>query len=260
MEAAERHVMILKAPAEDPEDDGRDPYSHLLRENGFAVTSVPVIDFEFCNLEELRDCLQAPHKFSGIIFTSPRAVRATALGLGTDQRLPARWSQHAFFVVGRSTAAALRSSLGAEGEGAESGSAVALADYITQRSYAGPLLYPCSSLQRGTLPARLQERGVRAHCVTAYATVPHPGLERSLALALASSRPPGFLVYFSPSGVAASLPVLRGLQLPFHRLKVIAIGAATQAALERSDVPVWAVCKEPTPEQLLSRLSSPGPS
>ncbi|KAJ8868116.1 hypothetical protein PR048_031925 [Dryococelus australis] len=90
---------------------------------------------------------------------------------------------------------------------------------INPRSYGRPLLYPCSSLQRGALQARLQEHGVDTRCITAYTTVAHPHLEQMLAAA----GTPHFLVYFSPSGVAASLPVLRRLQLPLHSLKVIAL-------------------------------------
>nr|CAD7411902.1 unnamed protein product [Timema cristinae] len=87
-------------------------------------------------------------------------------------------------------------------------------------SYARPLLFPCGSLKRDTLPRQLTEKGIAVHMVTVYKTLPHPQLESNLRCIINFEEAfPEYIVYFSPSGLKFSLPTLEKLEVPLHQFE-----------------------------------------
>ncbi|XP_066999274.2 uroporphyrinogen-III synthase [Anabrus simplex] len=242
-------VLIFKALSDDGEDD--DPYRKKLQECGLITKLIPVLDFEYCNLELLHSYLQTPINFSGIIFTSPRAVKAVALSLGTKSGLHTEWQERPAFVVGEGTQRALERELAVKGEGSHSGSAGDLADYILERTYEQPLLFPCGNLKHDVLPNKLAKGGVRLSMVTVYQTKPWAHLEENLTEATTrGTQVPEFLVYFSPSGVKSTVPVFEKLQIPLKQVKIVAIGPTTEGALKELQLPVWSRASKPNPDSL----------
>lgn len=63
MKTKQGEVLIFKALTDSAEGD--DPYRTKLEEAGFHTLSVPVLDFEYCNLNELQQNIKNPSNFSG---------------------------------------------------------------------------------------------------------------------------------------------------------------------------------------------------
>lgn len=75
MASSSKSLLLLKAGS-DLGDNVEDPYMKELSENGFNVTSIPVIEFANVNLDELEVKLLRPESYTGIVFTSRRSVEA----------------------------------------------------------------------------------------------------------------------------------------------------------------------------------------
>ncbi|XP_076768354.1 uroporphyrinogen-III synthase isoform X3 [Arvicanthis niloticus] len=127
-------VLLLKDAKDD--DSGQDPYIQELRLCGLEGTLIPVLSFEFMSLPSLSEKLSHPEGFGGLIFTSPRAVEAVKLCLEKDNKTEAwekslkdRWNAKSVYVVGSATAS-LVNKIGLDAEGAGSGNAEKLAEYI----------------------------------------------------------------------------------------------------------------------------------
>lgn len=82
-----------------------------------------------------------------------------------------------------------------------------------------PLLLPCGNLKLDTLETLLANGGVQTEPVEVYETVTCPDLQSMLSESLAQYKP-SYIVYFSPSGVDATLPLLRDSGLNFGEIKV----------------------------------------
>lgn len=68
---------------------------------------------------------------SGLVFTSPRAVRAVAC-IKDARRLLGGWKKHPVFVVGEGTSKIVKKELCLDGEGSNAGNSSALAEIILQ--------------------------------------------------------------------------------------------------------------------------------
>ena len=127
-------------------------------------------------LQEDGNPLMAPRLYSGLIFTSPRAVERvhawSALqddsGLWATSCLPA-WQTLPVFAVGPKTAAAAAAFLSCEPRGVATGSAAKLAEEVISAHQARiisgdtlPLLFLCGKERRDTIPYLLAEANVRA--------------------------------------------------------------------------------------------------
>jgi hypothetical protein len=64
MRTVKGEVLIFKAPTDDTDGD-EDPYKTKLEEAGLHTQYVPVLDFEYCNLNVLQQNIQNPSMFSG---------------------------------------------------------------------------------------------------------------------------------------------------------------------------------------------------
>lgn len=209
-------------------------------EGGYRVRQIPLLQFRMVNGKRLREVLQNPHSYAGLIVTSPRGVRALEkqrAGLGG-------WKEKPTFVVGPRSADDV-ARLGLSPEGEETGSGSDLAEYIIRRGMRGPLLFLSGNRRRDVVPERLTAAGIALEELTVYETQ----LRREVEV----DRPeaPDWLVFFSPSGVEA----LEGqLQHLAQRSRFAAIGPTTAGALRGRGVEPEAVAEEPSPEALVTTI------
>lgn len=244
-------VCILKAQS----DDDSGTYVQIMRESDLVPEVIPVLSFEYCNLSHLKDLLNKPQDYSGIIFTSPRAVHAVSGSIGSAENFPSEWQDRSFFTVGEATKRILFNELNADGKCGDTENAVGLADLILKGTYDRPLLFPCSDMRRETLPSLLSQRGILLEEISVYHTKAHPQLEENLNFATAQGTEfPEYIIFFSPSGIKYALPILNKLNAPFDSIKVVAIGGTTQAALKEANVSVWSCSTKPNPNDLLKAI------
>lgn len=145
MKVIKNEVLLLKAP----KDEENDKYESVLKESGFTVKYLQILDFDFVNLSQFRLKLCKENDYAGIwnvktyinyysfekgiIFTSPRAVTATKLcinGGNTSINIKDRWGSKKNYAVGETTEELVNRELGLQCEGKESGNANNLAERI----------------------------------------------------------------------------------------------------------------------------------
>ncbi|XP_008579187.1 PREDICTED: uroporphyrinogen-III synthase isoform X2 [Galeopterus variegatus] len=230
-------VLLLKDAKED--DCGQDPYIRELGLHGLEATLIPVLSFEFLSLPSFSEKLSHPEGYTGLIFTSPRAVEAVELCLEKNNKtevweksLREKWNAKSVYVVGNATASLdisqqrisphclhkprkldpLLNKIGLDAEGENCGSAEKLAEYICSReSSALPLLFPCGALKREILPKMLKDKGIPMESITVYQTIPHPGIQVNLNSYYSKQGVPASITFFSPSGLAYSLKHIQEL-------------------------------------------------
>lgn len=173
--------------------------------------------------------------------------------------LPDAWKNKPHYCVGKKTGETASKLLGLTHQliGQDCGNAESLSALIVKDFQDGslplPLLFPCSNLKMDTLPRTLKEHNISVDIVTSYVTVPHPQLRDSI-IQLAH-KVPNYLVFFSPSGVNYTLPLLREHNLITGvKVNVVSIGNTTARALEDAGICVNRICVKPTPEDLMEAL------
>ncbi|KAE8749080.1 hypothetical protein FOCC_FOCC004249 [Frankliniella occidentalis] len=254
----EMKFLVLRAPKETL--DEVDPYIDQFQKAGLDAEGLDVLSFQFINQHILREKVLHPENLGGFIFTSPRGVVSVAQCFEGDDIDSQAWSVLPSYVVGEGTAKVLWEKLALPSVGHESGSAVELADYICsvhKDKTSKPLLFPSAELKRNTLLDSLTNTGIAVDCVTAYKTVPHPQLSSLLKDKFERSFPkPDCLVFFSPSGVNATLIALQDISVNLEILKMVAIGPTTEAAIKEHGLSVFATAKKPSPAGLLEAINN----
>ncbi|KAG8435490.1 hypothetical protein GDO86_013428 [Hymenochirus boettgeri] len=210
-----------------------------------------------CRISEM--ALSHPENYSGLIFTSPRAVEAVKLCLKNpgnkevwENILCDQWNSKPVYVVGKGTGT-LVEEVGLSSEGEGTGNAEKLADYICSKRLlcSSPIIFPCGSLKREVLPKRLQEKNIPLETITVYQTALHPAIEDSLADYFAKEGVPTIIVFFSPSGVKFCLGFFKEmLNDRFNQMKFVAIGPTTAEAMAAEGIPVSCTAENPTPQDL----------
>lgn len=255
MSKSEQKIVFLKSAKE----DGSDPYVDLFQQNGFTACCIPVLSFDFIHLQELYTALQQPEKYSGIIFTSQRAVDSVERAIMKsgnkeewDEKLCSGWKHIPAYVVGKATAGAA-GRLGFTCRGEDSGSSEALVPLIKKdiSEKNSPLLFPCGNLRKETIPQSLEAEGVELHSITVYKTVVDTDFETKLKQHLEKQGVPDFLVFYSPSGIQFCKPVLQTLNISDKNTKFVAIGPTTREGIIKEGYSVSVVADKPTPESLL---------
>ncbi|KAM6186235.1 uroporphyrinogen-III synthase [Rhynchocyon petersi] len=249
-------VLLLKDPKED--EGGQDPYIRELSSFGLEATLIPVLSFKFVSLSSFSEKLCHPEAYGGLIFTSPRAVEAAELCLEEESKSEAwnpvlreQWDAKPVYVVGSATGSRVRRiGLGTEGENC--GYAEKLAEYICSReSPELPLLFPCGTLKRETLPKMLADQGVPMESITVYETIPHPGIQENLDNYFSKQGVPASITFFSPSGLTYSLKHIQALAgIRIEQIKFVAIGPSTAQAMAAQGLPVSGTADSPTPRAL----------
>lgn len=230
-------TVVLLRSASGPDD----PYRHALAAAGFRAVCIPVLSFRFPHQEALRERLAQPERYSGLIVTSPRAVRAMA-EVGLEGPGQTAWSGKRAYAVGPKTADALRE-LGFVPTGEEAGSAAALASVIAKKKT--PYLFLCGNRRRDELPSALQKAGTPFEELVVYETHLRSGID------FPTAEPDDWLVFFSPSGIEA---VTRHAGAPARHYRLAAIGPTTAEALRARERTVEAVAERPSPEGLVAAL------
>jgi uroporphyrinogen-III synthase len=244
-------VVILKS-----ESDTTDSYSTLLTAHHFEPISIPSLDFHFKNLNILADKLDNPDDFSGIIFTSPRAITATVEALH-DQRLAAAWSELKNYCVGPSSFVQIEKLLHLTPSGQDAGNASALADFIKSDikdcAITKPFLMPCGNLKQDILQTKLSDYGYSVESVEVYETVPEKNLERNIENVFQDGSVE-FIVFFSPSGINFTANIFSKLNVDLNEKKLIALGPSTKKTIENHGYKVYATAEQPSPEGLVKVL------
>lgn len=246
-----KRVVILKS-----ESESSDSYATLLRENNFDPIFVPTLGFGFKNLEKLKEKLNEPENYAGIVFTSPRSVEACEQAIkGTN--FDKRWNELHNYCVGDVTHNMIHVSLDMNARGKQTGNANNLAVYIFE-SLEGhrlqyPFLFPCGNLKQDTLQLKLLDYGYFMDPIEAYETAAHPDLEMNLRKALIDDKAE-YLAFFSPSGVNFVNAILKKLEIQMSDYKLIAIGPSTRKSLESNDLKVFKTAEKPSVEFLVKAL------
>ncbi|KDR73927.1 hypothetical protein GALMADRAFT_250616 [Galerina marginata CBS 339.88] len=296
-------VLLLREPSL----DAPDRYELAFKVAGYHPTSISILETVHHDIPGLSEIVKSGPEaqgFTGVIVTSRRSCDAwrealqhlqesafsTQLG---DEGGPeskqgiAGWCAVPFYVVGQTTAAALRDifsefkHLGLQFpdiKGQDSGSAASLAPFILEdvRKAQRPvkMLYLVGDKNRDTISRLLSEGGVELESVQVYKTQGSAAFAGSLAGVLASSqiqdRNPWWIVYFAPSAAALVTSILRehfDLEGPTSSLasstpkllqsKVAAIGPTTNAFLQDElGLHVHAMAQKPTPEDVVSVITT----
>ncbi len=245
MSDASRPLVLLLRSASDP-----DPYVQALDEAGYEATCEPVLHFKFVHQEALAGRLAHPHRYGGLICTSPRAAEALADALRWLPDQVAAWQARPAYAVGPRTAEVLRE-IGFDPEGADSGTAEALAARIAQAERVegepaeAPLLFLAGNRRRDVLPRALDAAGITFEEQCAYETHVRTDLD------LSAERAPQWAVFFSPSGIEAAR---QATGIDWRAVRTAAIGPTTAGALEEAGWTAEAVAAQPTPEALAAAL------
>ncbi|XP_076372268.1 uroporphyrinogen-III synthase-like isoform X2 [Tachypleus tridentatus] len=159
-----------------------------LKTLGIHPVIIPVLLFQFANLEELRACLK--REYSGIVFTSQRAVEAVTcamsslMGVEEREELLSKLRSKLTFVVGEATALTAETSLGLDTIGKESGNADDLVPVILRQlipcKESKTLLFPCGNLRKDSISSGLESKGIQVEEIVCYHTICHPDLQRTL--------------------------------------------------------------------------------
>ena len=241
-------VLLLRSGDESseniPDQEASCAWEKALNEAGFDTQTLPVLTFEYAEQDALYKLLKHPDRYTGLIFTSPRAVEAFSRAFPGTGIEKTGWENKTLFAVGPRTAAAVRS-LGYEPEGEGAGSAEQLGAYILKRRTGGTLLFLCGDRRRDVLPSLLREAGVRTEEIVAYRT----GL-RTLH-AWPGDKKPDWVVFFSPSGLEA---MRKSPEVSLEGISIAAIGSVTAEAARARGFQVRATAHEPTPEALALAL------
>ncbi|KAL3864463.1 hypothetical protein ACJMK2_006144 [Sinanodonta woodiana] len=230
MQVVQKNLVLMFRSMKETDED---PYEMELSANSFIPRSIPVLAFNYTHLDDLAFHYWCYHDYSGVIFTSPRSVQATALcgkawkETNNCKNIP---SELRCFVVGKSTA---------EEEISNDGR---------------PFLYPCGNLKRDTLSMKLNDAGLGVKEIEVYETVSSPTIEEDFDKFVQCEGLPEYVVYFSPSGVKNTKVLFLKERLPVQLIKFVAIGPTTQKELVSQGIDVFGVCSTPDPQGLLSVL------
>lgn len=251
-----KFVLLLKSPKDSV--DGGDPYEKVLESNGFTSLSVPVLEFQYKNIEEYSSLLNDVNNYSSVIFTSQQAVKATEIALNNlkDQQYEAIKKGLFCYVVGRATGSAAEK-LGLKTKGEEAGNADRLSEVIIQDSLKDkkPLLYPCGNIRRDLLPKKLKDKDIELKEITVYETVTRQDFCKDIQELVHKQGLPAYVVYFSPSGVKATLKLFKEHWFQKDMVRVIAVGPSTDNELKQHNIDVFAVMVTPEPDSLLQILT-----
>ncbi|KAF2350720.1 Tetrapyrrole biosynthesis uroporphyrinogen III synthase [Trinorchestia longiramus] len=245
---AMKRVWLLKSCSSKDET-----FKKAVEDAGFSVKLFPSLSFSAVNEAALREHLQRPNDFYGMVFTSSQAVKFVK---DLYKTLPVEhhqsWLTKKIFAVGEATAQASQNSLQLPAIGSHCGNAQKLAEFIISEvpPFDKPLLIPCSDISIDDLPRFLIDNDRDYRALTCYKTSVHPDLESVLQQTVDVEGLPDIMVFFSPSGVDYTLPIIKEMGEILDTVKFIALGPSTNAALVGEEMQVAGICSAPTPAAL----------
>ncbi|KAF7330458.1 Uroporphyrinogen-III synthase [Mycena venus] len=296
------NVLFLRAPSESP-----DRYEAAFSGAGYTSSSIPVLETVLVNLETLTHTVRSGPQYGAVIITSGRACEAwgrvvDSLESGQSIQGPGRhlyraillahflqesgadWLSTPFYVVGKSTASAVKAIRDAHPNsryspsdirGESSGTSEQLARFILADleslpppSRRKPFLYLTGDKNRDTLPDILASGDVELNPLQVYKTQGSSAFPDDLKLALESSQDSSswWIVFFAPSAAEFVTPFLRrhfdlgtmDTASPARRTaRVASIGPTTSTFLQdKLNIAVDAVAPKPTPNDLLQVITA----
>ncbi|XP_011314418.1 uroporphyrinogen-III synthase [Fopius arisanus] len=251
MERICRDVVLCKG--EKGLTEGQDSYATAFEGAGYSCQVLTAISFSFVNTQKLRDCLETPESYSGLILTSQRAVEAIKKSI-SENPLKTLWKELPVYCVGPATENLVRNTLDLPNcMGSESGNAQELAKFIISHHNRDnkSLLYPCSGIARETIQRMLEEAEISVEKITAYETRPSETLENDLLDIMKVS--PQIAVFFSPS-TAKNVMAIAGKHNLIARIKAVAIGPVTAEALKELGLRIYATAAKPDSQALLKSI------
>lgn len=229
-------------------------YTKLLEKENIKARIIPPLSFNFINEEKLLECLCNHDSYSGIIFTSTRTVTAVSLSLlKLNETYVEQWKKKTNFSVGKATGDHAISVLNLDTHGTDSGNSENLCELIIKMysHVEKPLLFPCSSIRKDTIPTVLSEKNIPLEEVVCYETIPNEHLENFWQRLISEEGLPNILVFFSPSGVQSCVDIVKGSYKKLNLPKFIAIGPSTQEALSEAGI-LCKVAERPSPESVMN--------
>ena len=255
-----RHYVLLLRSSK-----ANDEYQNeISRTCNLDAVSIPVLDFAYKNIVELGCALSDIESHAGIIFTSSRAVDAFSkalknINLEKNRNTTSSLENTNIFVVGKATERALlriNDELGIDlkCDGGKEGSAEKLGNYMKDLKFVcddeRPFLFICGNIARDTLPTILLSHNIAVKSMCVYETMPDLKFEENLATLLSTQKDPTVIVYFSPSGIEYSLPVIKNTVSEFDNVKFVAIGQTTANAYIKQGYEIHGISAKPTAEHL----------
>ena len=234
------------------EEDENDKYHLRFNKESFVknITSISVLAFEHNNLDKILEFVSKVDDYSGLIFTSRRAVTSLEKAVSPDEvEVVGRTLD--VYVVGRATAD-LSNQLGLTSKGSETGNAKELSELIIKERTGTdkPLMFLCGNLARETIPKRLTENSIPNESISCYKTIPDKKFKHNLKQYL-NEFEPDVIVFFSPSGVEFHKQTLRQMFPELGKaLKIVCIGSYTSEAVVKLGFEVTGVAEKPTPDAL----------
>ncbi|XP_015112155.1 uroporphyrinogen-III synthase [Diachasma alloeum] len=250
MEGICKDVILCKG--EKAANEGQDSYVKVFEGAGYSCQVLSTLSFSFVNAQKLRDRLETPESYSGLIFTSQRSVEAIKHCLA-DNPLSPPWRELPAYCVGPATENLAKNALDlANCVGSRSGNAQELAKFIISRhtNRDQPLLYPCSGIARETVQQMLEEAQISVEKITAYETLPSETLEDDLLDIVKESQ---IVVFFSPSNVKNVIAIAEKNNLT-GGMRPVAIGPVTAEAIEDRGLRIYATAAKPDPQALLKSV------
>lgn len=233
------------------------------------------IQFEFKNLDRLAESIEKIDRYSGLVLSSKRCLDALIECQKSVTNLTSKLQKSDFtvFTVGISTHDYLKTKLGIESVGFNSGNSQELANFILDHHQNNPivksLLYPCSSIRSDSLSETLKNR-INLDEIHCYDTLPNKNLkfqfqkfEKFLLQQRNQCPSKKFLliiIFFSPSGVENLSELIENdlkklsKSIENFSLKFVAFGKKTESKLKSKNFDVWFVTSAPDPNSLAKDL------
>ena len=176
-------VLLLRDGKQD------DKYENLSKGLGLKVVQIPILSFDFINIDMVLEEIRNIEKYNGVVFTSQRAVEAFTKAVESDPNLEKSFLSKVCYVVGEATGAKVIEKLKWSPDivlgASESGSASSLVSVIAKGEVSGAkLLFPCGNLKRNELEQGLKEHGIFLHTVTCYETKARSDLDEAFKTSL----------------------------------------------------------------------------
>lgn len=233
-------------------------YVDVLKQEGIHAENISPISFNFINQEKLQGCLNDADEYSGIIFTSTKAVSAVASVFTSKSVTLENWRQKENFSVGKATTMLALSAMNLETYGSESGNSENLCQFIVEKcqQYEKPFLYPCSNIRKDTIPIILSKHNIKIEEVICYETIPNDQFKQIWERLISKEGLPEILVFFSPSGVQNCSKIVINSYQSAVQPKFIALGPSTEKAFNVMNIMSCKVAEKPNPESVLSTVKS----
>lgn len=269
------HILLKGEKSPNSKNPSNDEYVQEFKSNNLCAFHVPILEFEYKNLDRLGKQIEDTRKPYGLIITSPRVVTSLREAMNSiEVNVPLRdLNEDHVFVVGERTARDWERLMKMRFNklSSETGNANELAKFINKQYFGDKitLIYPKSSLANNSVEEILEQNDrISLAALEVYETRVINNIAGELLAVLSSNltevsdKTTLNLVMFSPSGVEGISRIDWGnfenqlMDLIGHRVNIqfSSIGETTAAALRSKSLPVFTVASKPTAKSLVESI------